>query len=60
MLDNIYRIEEILESDDSVFNECWHHWVSINRYHDEEQPENWKKFSDKTKLIFHVEQWELI
>jgi hypothetical protein len=59
-MENIDRIQEILESDDFVFRECWHHWVNTNRYYDEKMPEDWREFCDKIPLILYVEKWELI
>ena len=59
-MENVYKILEILESNDFVFKECWKHWVNTNRYFDEEEPEDWREFCDKISLILYVEKWELI
>jgi len=59
-MENDERIEEIMQTNDKEFKRCFWHWVDQNRYFDEVEPEEWIDFGDKQKLIFYIEDNELL
>ncbi len=59
-MENYERILGIMQTNEAEFKRCFWHWVDRNRYFDEVEPEEWRDFGDKQKLIFYIENNELL